>query len=199
LAKAVSMPQRSIAGEPTERDEWTSGAIASDLPIAPGDLQKLARWIPKKEMALLIEICERARCDGDLARPALLLCRAGLVIATFSCRGYDTIPLQEAEWRRVHPELAGMSAAQLWRCAGPPLREATAPHSAVTMVYRYADLKNYCEVTLLLQDGKVRSFSTDQSAPEFLWLLDGTNYCGRIFADCSVASRDPAQRGTTLR
>ena len=70
------MPQRSIAGETTERDEWTSGAIASDLPIAPDDLQKLARWIPKKEMALLIEICERARYDGDLARPALLLCRA---------------------------------------------------------------------------------------------------------------------------
>ena len=123
----------------------------------------------------------------------------GLVIATFSCRGYDTIPLEEAEWRRVQPELAGMSAAQIRRCAGPPLREATAPRGAVTMVYRYADLKNYCEVTLLLQDGKVRSFSTEYSAPEFLWLLDGANYCGRIFANCSAAGRDPAQRATTLR
>ena len=89
------MPQRSILGEPAGQGEWTSSVItpdpliAADLPIAPdlpiasgdlpiasGDLQKLARWIPKKEMALLIEICERARCDGDLARPALLLCRA---------------------------------------------------------------------------------------------------------------------------
>ncbi len=70
------MPQRSIVGEPAGQDEWASSVIASDLPIAPGDLQKLGRWIPQKEMALLVEICERARCDGDLARPALLLCSA---------------------------------------------------------------------------------------------------------------------------
>lgn len=50
--------------------------MASDLPIGPGDLEKLARWVPKKEMALLVEICERARRDPDLARPALLLCSA---------------------------------------------------------------------------------------------------------------------------
>jgi hypothetical protein len=70
------MPQRCVVGEPAGQDEWASSIIAPDLPIAPSDLQKLGRWIPKKEMALLIEICERARCDGDLARPALLLCRA---------------------------------------------------------------------------------------------------------------------------
>jgi hypothetical protein len=70
------MPQRSVIGKPAGQDEWTSSTIAPDLPIAPGDLQKLGRWVPKKEMALLIEICERARRDGDLARPALLLCQA---------------------------------------------------------------------------------------------------------------------------
>ena len=45
-------------------------------PIAPNDLEKLARWVPKKEMALLVEVCERAQRDPDLARPALLLCSA---------------------------------------------------------------------------------------------------------------------------
>jgi hypothetical protein len=44
------------------------------VPVMPGDLEKLARWVPKKEIALLAEICERARSDRDLARPALLLC-----------------------------------------------------------------------------------------------------------------------------
>ena len=54
--------------------ESSEGATA--LPVMPGDLDKLARWVPKKEMALLAEICERARRDRDLARPALLLCLA---------------------------------------------------------------------------------------------------------------------------
>jgi hypothetical protein len=51
-------------------------ALGTDLPVAPHDLEKLARWVPKKEMALLIEVCERAQRDPDLARPALLLCSA---------------------------------------------------------------------------------------------------------------------------
>ena len=46
------------------------------LPAAKDDLERLARWIPKKEMALLVEICERAQHDPDLTRPALLLCSA---------------------------------------------------------------------------------------------------------------------------
>jgi hypothetical protein len=46
------------------------------LPFGPNDLEKLARWVPKKEMALLSEVCERAGRDPDLARPALLLCSA---------------------------------------------------------------------------------------------------------------------------
>src|SRR5690348_7488911 len=44
--------------------------------LGPGHLDKLARWVPKKEMALLLEICERAQRDPDLVRPALLLCAA---------------------------------------------------------------------------------------------------------------------------
>ena len=48
----------------------------ADLPVDRTELEKLARWVPPKEMALLIEICERARSDPDLARPALLLCLA---------------------------------------------------------------------------------------------------------------------------
>ena len=46
------------------------------LPVAPADLDELARWVPKKEMSLLVELCERARRDPDLTRPALLLCWA---------------------------------------------------------------------------------------------------------------------------
>jgi hypothetical protein len=119
-------------------------------------------------------------------RPANFRAVISLALAAVagSCRGYDTIPIQEADWQRVQPELVGMSSDRLWRCAGPPTREGTAASGAATMVYRYADLKNYCEVTLVLEDGKVRSFSADHSAPEFLWLADGSNYCGRIFRDC---------------
>jgi hypothetical protein len=111
---------------------------------------------------------------------------AGLALALLtSCRGYDTIPLQEAAWKRVEPNLAGMSSEQLWRCAGPPLREQSIDARRVRMIYRYADLKNFCEVILDLEDGKVRAVSADHSAPEFLWLRDGSNYCGRVFEDCS--------------
>jgi hypothetical protein len=46
------------------------------LPVAPADLEELARWVPSKEMNLLTELCERARRDPNLARPALLLCWA---------------------------------------------------------------------------------------------------------------------------
>ena len=107
-----------------------------------------------------------------------------LAAVAFSCRGYDTIPAQEADWKLIQPMLTGMSSAKLWRCAGPPLREETSPSGASTMIYRYADLENYCQVTLVLEGGKVHDFSADHSAPEFLWLLDGSNYCGRIFEGC---------------
>jgi hypothetical protein len=51
-------------------------AITSEFPVIPEDLEKLARWVPSKEMALLVELCDRARGDADLTRPALLLCLA---------------------------------------------------------------------------------------------------------------------------
>ena len=51
-------------------------AKSQPLPLEPADLDELARWVPKKEMALLIDLCGRARRDPDLARPALLLCWA---------------------------------------------------------------------------------------------------------------------------
>ena len=66
----------------------------------------------------------------------------------------------------------------------PPLREETSPSGVSKIIYRYADLKNFCQVTLILERGKVRDFSADHSAPEFFWLVDGSNYCGRIFKGC---------------
>jgi hypothetical protein len=71
------MQPQSTTGGPAGSSELENRA-ASDpgLPVASSDLEKLARWVPKKEMALLFEVCERAQRDPDLARPALLLCSA---------------------------------------------------------------------------------------------------------------------------
>jgi hypothetical protein len=63
----------SDAVTPAEPDRH---AAPCELPIEAGDLDKLARWVPKKEMALLLDICDRAKRDPDLTRPALLLCSA---------------------------------------------------------------------------------------------------------------------------
>jgi hypothetical protein len=52
----------------------TSGP--ADLPIDREELEKLTRWIPAKETALLFEIFDRAHSDPALTRPALLLCQA---------------------------------------------------------------------------------------------------------------------------
>ena len=67
------MPQRSTTTEPAVSLASQGRTLAADLPIDPSDLDKLARWIPQKELALLVEVCDRARRDPDLARPALLL------------------------------------------------------------------------------------------------------------------------------
>ena len=53
-----------------------NNAIVAGLPIDRSELEKLARWIPAKEMALLFEIFDRALSDPELTRPALLLCSA---------------------------------------------------------------------------------------------------------------------------
>src|ERR1700749_187240 len=76
-ADGVSMQPRP----PTDMSAGSSeleklAAFDPGLPVAPSDPEKLARWVPKKEMALLLEICERAQRDPDLMRPALLLCAA---------------------------------------------------------------------------------------------------------------------------
>jgi hypothetical protein len=69
-------------------------ALDPGLPVAPNDLEKLARWVPKKEMALLIEVCVRAQRDPDLARPALLLCSA---YAERIARMLDQDPIPDCE------------------------------------------------------------------------------------------------------
>jgi hypothetical protein len=71
------MQPRPTTGGPAATPELENlAALDPGLPVAPNDLKKLARWVPKKEMALLAEVCERAQRDPDLARPALLLCSA---------------------------------------------------------------------------------------------------------------------------
>jgi hypothetical protein len=66
-----------LPGGPAPRSEPEPRTAADPaVPVAANDLEKLARWVPKKEMALLAELCERANRDPDLARPALLLCSA---------------------------------------------------------------------------------------------------------------------------
>ena len=70
------MQLKSTSGTPDGQSHSGKPALPDDVPVAPGDLEKLGRWVPKKEMALLVEICERAQRDPDLTRPALLLCSA---------------------------------------------------------------------------------------------------------------------------
>jgi hypothetical protein len=69
------MQLRSTRSEAAAPEAGTA-RIAVGFPIDRAELEKLARWIPAKEMALLFEIFDRARSDPDLTRPALLLCSA---------------------------------------------------------------------------------------------------------------------------
>ena len=94
-----------------------------------------------------------------------------------------TIPAEEAAWRAMAPRLPGMPAAEVERCAGPP-RAATPGPGGSVLLYRAQDLKNYCEVSLLVRGGRVASYTANYAAPEFLYLRDGSNYCGRIFLQC---------------
>jgi hypothetical protein len=97
--------------------------------------------------------------------------------------GYDTIAAEEAAWRQVEPQLAGKSRLWVEQCAGAPLRTETAPGRTV-LIYRTQDLQNYCQVSLGMIHGRVSSVSADHLAPEFAFLRDGSNYCGRIFRAC---------------
>ncbi|MBV8132186.1 MAG: hypothetical protein JO282_06705 [Alphaproteobacteria bacterium] len=84
------MHSRSNAAEAGVNFTVRNRAIAGGLPIDRAELEKLARWIPAKEMALLFEIFDRARTDPDLTRPALLLCS---VYAERVARMLDQDPL----------------------------------------------------------------------------------------------------------
>jgi hypothetical protein len=95
----------------------------------------------------------------------------------------STIPAEEAAWKAMAPRLAGMPVGAIEHCAGPPRGATTAPGGTV-LVYRDQDLKNYCQVSLLVRSGRIQSFTAEHAAPEFLYLRDGSNYCGRIFQGC---------------
>ncbi len=69
-------PQSTTGGPAASPELENLAGLDPGPPVAPNDLEKLARWVPKKEMALLVEVCDRAQRDPDLARPALLLCSA---------------------------------------------------------------------------------------------------------------------------
>ena len=115
-----------------------------------------------------------------------------VLLATFlisaGCAGpvaeVSTIPSEEVAWQAIAPRLPGMPVATLEQCAGPPRGVAPGPAGGSVLVYRAQDLKNYCQVSLLARDGRVLSFTADHAAPEFLYLRDGSNYCGRIFQQC---------------
>jgi hypothetical protein len=111
------------------------------------------------------------------AQLALLLGCAGPVAEL------STIPAEEAAWQAMAPRLAGMPAGEIEHCAGPPRAAIPGPAGTV-LVYREQDLKNYCQVSLLARDGRILSFTAEHAAPEFLFLRDGSNYCGRIFLGC---------------
>ena len=117
-------------------------------------------------------------------RPVLIGAQLALLLG---CAGpvaeFSTIPAEEAAWQAMAPRLAGMPAVAIEHCAGPPRAAIPGPGGSV-LVYRDQDLKNYCQVSLLVRDGRILSFTVEQAAPEFLYLRDGSNYCGRIFQQC---------------
>jgi len=80
------MPFKSSTGEAANSAANSVATVA----VAPDDLAALGRWLPNKEMALLVEICERAREDPDLLRPALLL---SLAYAESVARMLDQDPI----------------------------------------------------------------------------------------------------------
>lgn len=118
----------------------------------------------------------------------LRLVRIAPLFLLGSCAGpvaeVTTIPYEEAVWQAMAPWLPGMPVAAVEACAGPPRSIAPGATGDTVLVYRAQDLKNYCQVSLLAQGGRVASFTADYAAPEFLYLRDGSNYCGRIFQQC---------------
>jgi hypothetical protein len=74
--ESVAMEPRAIIGKSGSTPVSGTVPITADLPLGRAELGELGRWVPAKEMALLVEICDRAGSDPDLMRPALLLCAA---------------------------------------------------------------------------------------------------------------------------
>jgi len=97
-----------MTGEPTRTSVSEGAPIASKLPVGRKELAELARWVPAKEMALLIEICDRASGDPDLLRPALLLCSA---YAQRVARMLDQDPLPTLT-RRINDRLQQLREKQ---------------------------------------------------------------------------------------
>ena len=108
---------------------------------------------------------------------------AGLA-GSFPTGGYQDIAAEEAAWRRVEPRLVGMPVERVEACAGQPQVTDPVPGQTV-LTYRAEDLKNYCRVALGVIHGRISSVAADYAAPEFMWLRDGSNYCGRIFMGCT--------------
>ena len=67
------MKARSSTAQAGAASEASDSVTAAGLSVDRADIEKLARWVPAKEMALLFEIFDRGRRDPDLVRPALLL------------------------------------------------------------------------------------------------------------------------------
>jgi hypothetical protein len=102
------MEPTSMTGEAASTPLPGPPAMASDLPIGREELAELARWVPAKEIALLIEICDRADRDPDLLRPALLLCSA---YAQLVARMLDQDPLPTLT-RRINDRLQQLREKQ---------------------------------------------------------------------------------------
>jgi hypothetical protein len=112
-------------------------------------------------------------CGGDQDRP----------IAFFG----DGLSGRGWPWRRG-AGLSAMNRTQIneagRRIGRVPVNPVMAGPGTAALVYYTQDLKNYCRVTLFVQNGRVASFSADHAAPEFFGLRDGSSYCGRIFQAC---------------
>jgi len=93
------MKLKSSTGQTGAASEAGDSATAAGLSIDRAELEKLARWIPAKEMALLFEIFDRSRSDPDLVRPALILCSA---YAERVARMLDQDPLPTVTKRIKH-------------------------------------------------------------------------------------------------
>jgi hypothetical protein len=114
----------------------------------------------------------------------LALTMTGCAAVMVPTAGFESISAEEAAWRQIEPQLVGMPKSTVEHCAGPPVSSAPAPAGATALVYRAQDLRNYCQVTLTVSNGRVVSVAAEHSAPEYMWLHDGSNYCGQIFLGC---------------